>query len=173
MPPDPDSWIRIREFFMRTPDSHRIRTVQYGSTPPVPIGPFSCVCKGNRHLDHPWGTGYAMPVTGPNANQVRQDPPNPLVYYQLTMLAYHYHCGNSPEPSLSGRSSMSAWLGGLGGFIRKGVWMPGQCSMLICLCSETDKKYSDKQIITEIHFRNLTHSWEKSQCKKYLSYYFF
>jgi len=37
------------------------------------------------------------------------------------MLAYHYHCGNSPEPSLSGRSSMSAWLGGLGGFIRKGV----------------------------------------------------
>ena len=91
--PDPDE-VRIREsyqtkgeylririlesgfgfFFMRTPDSHRIRTERYGSTPPVPIGPFSCVCKGNRHLDHICGTGYAMPVAGPNANQVRQDP---------------------------------------------------------------------------------------------------
>ena len=28
--------------------------------------------------------------------------------------------------------------------------MPEQYSMLISLCSETDKKYSDKQIITDI-----------------------
>ena len=93
MIPDPDE-VRIREsyqtkgeclriwifesgfgtFFMRTPDSHLIRTVRYGSTPPVPIRPFSCVCKGNRHLDHIYGTGYAMPVAGPNVNQVRQNP---------------------------------------------------------------------------------------------------
>jgi len=45
--------------------------------------------------------------------------------------------------------------------------------MLISLCLETDKKYSDKQMITDIHSWSLTHSWEKSQCKKYLSYYFF
>ena len=44
--------------------------------------------------------------------------------------------------------------------------------MLISLCLETDKKYSDKQMITDIHSWSLTHSWEKSQCKKYLSYYF-
>ena len=56
MIPDPDV-VRIREsyqtkceciririlesgfgIFMRTPDSHRIRTVRYGSTPPVLIG---------------------------------------------------------------------------------------------------------------------------------------
>ena len=71
MIPDPDE-VRIRESyqtkgeclririlesgfgtFMRTPDPHRIRTGQYGSTPLVPIGPFSCVCKGTRHLDYP------------------------------------------------------------------------------------------------------------------------
>ncbi len=28
--------------------------------------------------------------------------------------------------------------------------MPGECSMLISLCLETDKIYSDKQIITDI-----------------------
>ncbi len=43
--------------------------------------------------------------------------------------------------------------------------------MLISLCLETDKKYSDK-LITDIHSWSLTQSWEKSQCKKYLSYYF-
>ena len=97
-------------------------------------------------------------------------PPNPLACYQLTMLAYHYQCGNPPEPSLSGRSSMSAWLGGLGGIVRKGVWMPG-------IIFHADKSVSRNW---EIFWQDdhwypwiLIHSWEKSQCKKYLSHYFF
>ncbi len=75
-------------------------------------------------------------------------PPNPLACYQLTMLAYHYHCGSPPEPSLSGRSSMSAWLGGLGGHCQERGLDAGQYSMLIGLCPETEK-YSDK-LITDI-----------------------
>ena len=72
MIPDPDV-VRIREstklnanasgsgflnpdsgIFMRTPDSHRIRTVLYGFPPPDPIGlDLLMFCKGTRHLDHP------------------------------------------------------------------------------------------------------------------------
>ncbi|MFN9905619.1 MAG: hypothetical protein ACK56F_05755 [bacterium] len=48
-------------------------------------------------------------------------PPNPLAYhtslpYTLTITVY----GNSHESSQAGRASMSAWLGGLGGFVRMG-----------------------------------------------------
>jgi hypothetical protein len=43
-------WIRIPEsgfkLFMRTPDSHRIRTIQYGPPPPDPIGLELLLCKG-------------------------------------------------------------------------------------------------------------------------------
>ena len=38
---DPDSGI-----FMRTPDSHRIRTIRYGPPPPDPIGLELLLCKG-------------------------------------------------------------------------------------------------------------------------------
>jgi hypothetical protein len=51
-------------------------------------------------------------VAGPNANQVRQDPPNPLAYHTRLPLPFY---GNSPESSQAGRSSISARLGGLGG----------------------------------------------------------
>jgi hypothetical protein len=70
MIPDPDV-VRIREsyqtkceciwsgflnpdsgIFMRTPDSHWIRTIRYRSPPPDLIG-LGLVCKGTRHLDHP------------------------------------------------------------------------------------------------------------------------
>ncbi len=54
---DPDSGIQIQEFFMRTPDSHRIRTVWYGSPPPDPVGLqtiFMCERYLNlRHLVDP------------------------------------------------------------------------------------------------------------------------
>ncbi len=84
--------------------------------------PFSCVCEGNRHLDHPWGTGYAMPVAGPNANQVWQDPPNPLAYHTRLPLPFY---GNLPW-------TLPGWKGihfsparGFGGLCQDGVWMPG------------------------------------------------
>jgi hypothetical protein len=35
---DPDSRIRIRDFFMQTPDSHRVITVRYGHPPQDPVG---------------------------------------------------------------------------------------------------------------------------------------
>ncbi len=67
---NPDSGI-----FMRTPDSHRIRTI----TVWIPSSGSdwartSLVCKGTRHLDHPWGAGNAMPCSRTNAIQVRQVP---------------------------------------------------------------------------------------------------
>jgi hypothetical protein len=68
MIPDPDVF-RIREsyqtesgsgflnpdsgIFMRTPDSHRIRTVRYGPPPPDLIGlELLMYVKVTRHLDH-------------------------------------------------------------------------------------------------------------------------
>ncbi len=50
--------------FMRTPDSHWVRTVRYGPPPPDLIGlePLLYV-RVTRHLDHPWGAGNAMPCS--------------------------------------------------------------------------------------------------------------
>ena len=66
---NPDSGI----FFMRTPDSHRIRTVS------VRIHSFGTnrallmFCRGAWHLDYP-PKAYAMPMTGPNANRSGWSP---------------------------------------------------------------------------------------------------
>jgi hypothetical protein len=45
--PSPDSRI-----FMRTPDSHRARTVRYSPPPPDPVGLQHFLCKGTYHLGH-------------------------------------------------------------------------------------------------------------------------
>ena len=42
-------------------------------------------------------------------------PPNPLAYHTRLPLPFY---GNSPESSQAGRSSISARLGGLGGYFR-------------------------------------------------------
>jgi hypothetical protein len=36
-----------QRIFMRTPDSHRIRTIRYGPPPPDPVGLELFLCKGN------------------------------------------------------------------------------------------------------------------------------
>ena len=135
--PDPDEF-RIRESYQTKGECLRIRILESGfgnfyADPRFASDPYSTVrihssgtnrallmfCRGARHLDQP-PEAYAMPIAGPNANRSGWSP-NPLACYQLTLLAYCYLYGNSPEPPLSGRSSMSAWLGGLGGIVRKGI----------------------------------------------------
>jgi hypothetical protein len=85
---DPDSWIRIQEFFMRTPDSHQVRTVRYGPPPPDMIGlePLLYV-RGTRHLDHPWEAGNAMPCsrTMPSRSSKSQTRKYHVYHYHLTV----------------------------------------------------------------------------------------
>ncbi len=113
---NPDSGI-----FMRTPDSHRIRTIRYGSTPPDLIGlELLMFCKGIRHLDHPRGTGNAMPCSRTNAIQVRQvpNPPSLPCLPGLPCLPLP-SCGKPfPESSRPGRASISVRVGGLGVHLR-------------------------------------------------------
>jgi hypothetical protein len=96
-------------------------------------------------------------------------PPNPLACYQLTLLAYHYLYGNSPWTLPVWQVIHVSLARGFGGHCQEGGLDAGWYSMLISLCPVTEK-YSDK----DDHWYPwiLVHSWEKSQCKKYLSYYF-
>ncbi len=136
MIPDPDV-VRIRESYQTKRECDRIRILESGfgnfyANPRFASDPyrtvrisssgsdwaiFSCVCKGTRHLDHPWGTGNAMPVAGLMPSRSGRLP-NPLAYH-VTIHVYHYHLAvSSPESSQPGRSSISARLGGLGGHLR-------------------------------------------------------
>ena len=76
-------------------------------------------------------------------------PPNPLAYHARLPLPFY---GNYPESSQAGRASISARLGGLGGYsewgLDAGIIFHADKSEF----TETDKKYSEKQIITEIYF---------------------
>ena len=111
-------WIRILESVFRnfyadprfaSDPYHTVRIPSSGSD----WARTSLVCKGTRHLDHPWGAGNAMPCSRTNAIQVRQVP-NLLKYH-----AYHYHLAvNSPEPTRRERASISVRLVGLGFFLR-------------------------------------------------------
>ena len=108
-------WIRILESGFRNfyADSrfasdpyHRVRIPSSGSE----WARTSLICKGTRHLDHPWGAGNAMPCSRTNAIQVRQVP---------NLLKYHvYHCHLAvnipPESSRHERASISVRLVGLG-----------------------------------------------------------
>ena len=104
MIPDPDV-VRIRESYQTKCECNWIRILEPGfrnfyADPRFASDPYhtvripssgsdwartSHVCKGTRHLDHPWGAGNAMPCSRTNAIQVRQVP-NLLAHH-----AYHYH----------------------------------------------------------------------------------
>ncbi len=103
---NPDSGI-----FMRTPDSHRVRTLRYGLPPPDLIGlePLLYV-RVTRHLDHPWEAGNAMPCsrTMPSRSGKSQTRKYHVYHYHLTV--------NSPEPTRHERASISVQLAGLGFF---------------------------------------------------------
>ncbi len=85
---DPDSWIRIQKFFMQTSDSHWVRTVRYEPPPPDLIGlePLLYV-RVTRHLDHLWGTGFAMPCsrTMPSRSGKSQTRKHYVYHYHLTV----------------------------------------------------------------------------------------
>ena len=110
---NPDSGI-----FMRTPDSHRIRTVRYGSPPPDPIGLSSHVFVRVPGI---WITHEAQAMLCLWPDQCHPGPagpPNPRAYHTRLPLPFY---GNSPESSRPGRASISVWLGGLGGYLRMGT----------------------------------------------------
>ena len=153
MPPDPDSGI-----FMRTPDSHRIRTIRYGfPSSGSDWARTSLVCKGTRHLDHPWGAGNAMPCSRTNAIQVRQVP-NLLKYH-----VYHYHLAVSPpESTRHERASISVRLGGLE-FLSGWLDAADKIFMQISLSFQMPIRnwsYSEKQTDNrwEIYSKLLAHS---------------
>jgi hypothetical protein len=86
MIPDPDV-VRIRESYQTNCECrnfyadprfasdpyHTVRIHSSGSD----WARTSHVCKGTRHLDHPWGTGNAMPCSRTNAIRVREVPNPP------------------------------------------------------------------------------------------------
>ncbi len=98
MIPDPDM-VRIRESYQTKCECIWIRMLNSGfrnfyADPRFASDPYqtvripssgpdwartSHVCKGTRHLDHPWGAGNAMPCSRTNAIQVRQVPNPPRI----------------------------------------------------------------------------------------------
>ncbi len=99
--------------FMRTPDSHRVRTVRYGPPPLDLIGlePLFYV-RVTRHLDHLWGAGYAMACSRTMPSRSGKSQTCKILYH-----VYHYHLTvNPPEPTRHGRASIPVWLVGLGFF---------------------------------------------------------
>ncbi len=160
---------------MRTPDSHRIRTIRYGSpSSGSDWARTSHVCKGTRHLDHPWGAGNAMPCSRTNAIRVWQVP-NLLAHH-----AYHYHYHIAvifPETSRHERASISVRVGGLG-FISGWLDAEDKIFMQISLSFQMPIRiwnYSEKQTDNhrEIYSKLLAHSEQIHSARRYLSTHFF
>ncbi len=103
---NPDSRI-----FMRTQDSHRIRTTRYGSPPPDPIGLELFLCKGNSASRVSEWTRECYALSPDHTIQV-QYPPNSECHLLLPFY------GNSPELIRYGRASIPTRLMSLGLLVR-------------------------------------------------------
>ncbi len=102
---NPDSGI-----FMRTPDSHRIRTIRYGPPPPDLIRlELLMYVRVTWHLDHLWEPGNAMPVSRTMPSR-SGNPKHHVYHYHLTV--------NPPELTRNGRLLISARSVSLGLFLR-------------------------------------------------------
>ncbi len=134
-------------------------------------------CKGTRYLDHPWGTGNAMPCSRTNAIQVRQVP-NPPSIPGLPYHVYHYHLAvnDSPESPWPGRASISVRLGDLG-FLSGWLDAGDKIFMQISLSFQMPIRiwnYSEKQTDNrrEIISQLLAHSEQIHSARRYLSTHF-
>ena len=191
MIPDPDV-VRIRESYQTKCECIWIRILESGfrnfyadprfasdpyHTVPIPSSGSdwartSHVCKGTRHLDHPWGAGNAMPCSRTNAIQVRQVP-NLLKYH-----VYHYHPAvNPPEPTRRERASISVRLVGLG-FLSGWLDAADKIFMQISLGFRMPIRiwnYSEKQTDNrwEIYSKLLAHSEQIHSARRYLLTHFF
>ncbi len=100
------------QIFMRTPDSHRIRTIRYGPPPTDPIGLELFICKGKLGILDFWvDQGMLCPETGPcHLGPVVPKLMNTIFYYHFMVIP--------PELTRYGRASIPTRLESLGLFLR-------------------------------------------------------